>query len=315
MRQEAIIALRFALRDQKPSAKVVEALVSAAESPDRALAHTALHTLGTLALPPFTLPRFEKLLAHPDLDRARFAAGYLAGQPSATKALVKALVRANRARAEVFAESLAGNEGAAPALARALAEAKDDDRAWLLRKVLAPMAKAVPAPVRRELLALAEKRIASGGPFQPLLDVTQAADEGAVAKGLRALAERLARSKHDEKAQVALGLLLRTPSATDEDRYALASLELRRSSLDTRPQTRAADGALSRLGHLTKRGYDVGAALRRDRTLELEHLYYVGFHFSEEGHTLGDNLLEHVVKKGGKSKVGKAAKNKLSLTA
>ena len=40
----------------------------------------------------------------------------------------------------------------------------------------------------------------------------------------------------------------------------------------------------------------------------------MGFHFAEEGHTLGDDLLEHVVKKGGKSKVAKAAKNKLSLS-
>ncbi len=112
-----------------------------------------------------------------------------------------------------------------------------------------------------------------------------------------------------------LGLVLRTPTATDEDRYTLASIELRKSSLDTRPQTRAADGALSRLKYLTSRGYDVASALRKDRALELDHLYYVGFHFVEEGHTLGDDLLEHVVNKGGKSKVAKAAKNKLALTA
>jgi hypothetical protein len=313
VKQEALIALRFALQGSKPNAKVIAALVDAAEAADRALAHTALHTLGTLALPPSTLPRFEKLLAHPDLDRARFAAAYLAGRSS--KALVKALLKADRARAEVFAESLAGSEQAAPALARALADAKDDERAWLLRKVLVPVAKAIPAPLRKELLARAEKRIAAGGNAQPLLEVAQAADSAAVAKSLRALSERLRRSKNDERAAAALGLVLRTPHGTDEDRYALASIELRRSSLDTRPQTRAADGALSRLNYLTKRGYDVAAALRRDRALELDHLYYVGFHFAEEGHTLGDDLLEHVVKKGGKSKVAKAAKNKLSLTA
>ncbi|HEY1959958.1 MAG TPA: HEAT repeat domain-containing protein [Polyangiaceae bacterium] len=313
VKQEALIALRFALQGSKPNAKVVDALAAAAESPDRSLAHTALHTLGTLALPPSMQARFEKLLAHPDIERARFAAAYLARQ-SEPKALVKALVKADRARAEMLAEALGGIEEAAPALARALLEAKEDDRAWLLRKVVAPVAKAVPPALRKELLATAEKRLAAGQNAQALLDVAQAADAEAVAKALRALAERLRRSKNDPRAATVLGLLLRTPHGTDEDRYVLASIELRQSNLDTRPQTRASDGALSRLNYLTKRGYDVASALRKDRALELDHLYYVGFHFAEEGHTLGDDLLEHVVKKGGKSRVAKAAKNKLSLT-
>jgi hypothetical protein len=326
VRQEALIALRFALQDGKPNAKVVDALTSAAESSDRALAHTALHTLGTLSLPASTLPRFEKLLAHADLERVRFAAAYLGGQPSATKSLVKALLNQDRHRAELVAETLTGREEAAPALGRALVavvqrqrdvkDTKDLDRAWLLRKVLQPVAKSVPPAVRKELLALAEKRLAQGARgWEAPLEVAQAADAESTGKSLRALAERLRRSKNEERAATVLGLVLRTQSATDEDRYALASIELRKSNLDTRPQTRAADGALSRLKYLTSRGYDVAGALRKDRALELDHLYYVGFHFAEEGHTLGDDLLEHVVKKGGKSKVAKAAKNKLSLTA
>jgi hypothetical protein len=315
VRQEALIALRFALQGAKPNAKVVTALVEAAESSDRSLAHTALHTLGTLTLPPATMPRFEKLLAHEDLERVRFAAAYLGGQPNATAALVKALLNQDRKRAEVVAETLTGREAAAPALARALLDTKDLDRAWLLRKVLTPVAKSVPPAVRKELLALAEKRLATGARgWEAALEVAQAADPEGTGKTLRALAERLRRSQ-TERAATVLGLVLRTPTATDEDRYTLASIELRKSTLDTRPQTRAADGALSRLKYLTTRGYDVAAALRKDRALELDHLYYVGFHFAEEGHTLGDDLLEHVVKKGGKSKVAKAAKNKLALTA
>ncbi len=315
VRQEALIALRFALQGGKPNAKVVTALVEAAESSDRSLAHTALHTLGTLSLPPATMPRFEKLLAHDDLERVRFAAAYLGGQPNATAPLVKALLNQDRKRAEVVAETLTGREAAAPALARALLDTKDLDRAWLLRKVLTPVAKSVPPAVRKELLALAEKRLATGARgWEAPLEVAQAADPEGTGKALRALAERLRRSQ-TERAATVLGLVLRTPTATDEDRYTLASIELRKSTLDTRPQTRAADGALSRLKYLTTRGYDVAAALRKDRALELDHLYYVGFHFAEEGHTLGDDLLEHVVKKGGKSKVAKAAKNKLALTA
>ena len=42
-------------------------------------------------------------------------------------------------------------------------------------------------------------------------------------------------------------------------------------------------------------------------------LYYVGFHFAEAKKPLGEELLEEVVKKGGRTKVGKMAKNKLAL--
>ena len=178
-----------------------------------------------------------------------------------------------------------------------------------------PTELCVPPALRKEILAAAEKRLASGASALALLEVAQSADSEAVADALRVLAERLRRAKNDARAATVLGLLLRTPHATDEDRYALASIELRLSKLDTRPQTRAADGALSRLNYLAKRGFDVAAALRKDRALELDHLYYVGFHFVEEGHSLGDDLLEHVVKKGGKTKVAKAAKNTLSLTS
>jgi hypothetical protein len=42
-------------------------------------------------------------------------------------------------------------------------------------------------------------------------------------------------------------------------------------------------------------------------------MYYVGFHFVEGRHPLGRELLSEVVKKAGRAKVGKMAKNKLAL--
>jgi hypothetical protein len=41
----------------------------------------------------------------------------------------------------------------------------------------------------------------------------------------------------------------------------------------------------------------------------------VGFHFKEEDHPLGTELLEHVAKEGGRTKIAKMAKNKLGLSA
>ena len=48
-------------------------------------------------------------------------------------------------------------------------------------------------------------------------------------------------------------------------------------------------------------------------SLELEHLYYVGFHFAEQAHPLGEELLRAVVERGGRAKIAKMARSKLAL--
>ena len=135
----------------------------------------------------------------------------------------------------------------------------------------------------------------------------------APAAALRALAAKLHKGKGSEKAFVVQRLLCKSDRASDEDRYTLASLELAHGRLDTKPAARNGDDALRLLGALAGRGYDVAAALRKDRGLDLEHLYYVGFHFVEKDHPLGEDMLSHVADKAGRTKLGKMAKNKLSL--
>ncbi len=331
VKQEALIAMRFALGDDKGSAKVINALVDAAESTDRSLAHTALHTLGSLEVPATAMARFEKLLAHPDIERARFAAAYLAGQKSsaALTALIKVVTTSpERRRSELVAELLSTREDAVGAVADALLETKDPDRAWMLRKIIAPMAKKLAPKMRKVLLETGIKRLEKGDRnWEPMLDLVQAADSEAHAEALRALAAKLRRGGNDDKAATVLGLLVRSDKATDADRFGLAVIELKKSKKDTRPAIRNGDGALHRLSGLLARGFDVASSLKKERSLELEDLYYVGFHFAEVGTgagpasgvggragDTGDDLLRHVVDKGGRTKIGKAAKNKLELS-
>jgi hypothetical protein len=182
-----------------------------------------------------------------------------------------------------------------------------------MRNVLRPSAKKVPAAMRKQLLETATDRLAEGERnWEALLDVARDADPAAVAEALRALAQKL-RKKNTDKSLTVLALLCRSDKSTDIDRYALAALELQKGTHDTRPAARAGDPALHKLAVLLTKGFDVGTALRKDRSMELEDLYYVGFHFVEEGHPIGEELLSEVVKKGGRGKVAKMAKNKLSL--
>jgi HEAT repeat protein len=336
VRQEALIALRFLVQGDAGGrraglASVVTALVDAALDEDRALAQTALHTLAGIDLPEESMKRLQKLLTHPDLDRARFAMEMLGRQDGAAPARLLVDVLAStrdKRRAELAASCLLQREDgqaggapgtlpvrddAVPPLARALLETEDADRAWMLRSVLRPSAKKVASALSTQMLATATKRLAGGDRnWEPLLAVVRDADPTRAAAALRELATRL-RKSNPEKALTVLRVLCRGEGSTDEDRYALAAAELGAGRHDTHPAARAGDESLRLFGALLARGVDVGARLRKDRSLELEHLYYVGFHFAEQAHPLGEELLRAVVERGGRAKIAKMARSKLAL--
>jgi hypothetical protein len=185
----------------------------------------------------------------------------------------------------------------------------------MIRNALRPSAKKIAPPVRRELLAKAVERMGEGGrKWEALLDVARDADPDGVATALRALAAKLKKQGHPDKALEVLTVLCRGDRATDDDHYARVALELGRSVRDPRPASRAGDESLRTIGSLVARGFDVAKALRTDKTVGLEELYYVGFHFVEEGHPLGEELLGVVAERGGRAKIGKMAKNKLALS-
>jgi hypothetical protein len=344
VRQEALIALRFLLvpkegraasrgraKEHPSLAGAIAALVDAAEDDDRSLAQTALHTLSSLRLPGSAARRLEKLVSHPDGERARLALEMVASQSGEEHARVLVGVLAttkDKRRAETAAACLvardahdpAGGPGSAPVrqdavvpLAKALLGSEDADRAWLLRTVLRPSAAKVPAGVRKQLLDAALSRMAEGASnWEPLLGAVRDADPGQVADALRAFALKV-RKTHLDKALTALRVLCRMDVGTDDDRYLLAAAELSRGPHDTRASAREADESLRLFAMLLERGVDVGARLRKDRSLELDDLYYLGFHFAERGHALGAELLQAVAEKGGRAKIAKMAKSKLAL--
>jgi hypothetical protein len=317
VRREALIALRFALAQTTAATRVIDALVEAAESDDRSLAQTALITLAGLELPPRAAARLDRLVAHRDLDRAAFAIEQLGARRGGETAqvLVNVIVDNDRRRADLAAKALAGREDAVGALVQALA-ATDPERGWMIRNVLRPMASNLTSPQVKKLLDVALDRITRGhNHWEAMLDVAREADPVRYADELRKLAARLKRGRNPERTLTALRLLARSDHATDQDRYQLAALELKRGAKDTRPAARRNDDALRILDDLLRQGFDTARALKRDRSLGLEELYYVGFHFAEQEHPLGEELLAEVKAKGGRKKVAKMAKNKLRLSA
>ena len=330
VRQEALIALRFLLDGRSGGDTVdavVAALVDAAQDPDRSLAQTALHTLAGIALPPEAMRPIERLVAHSDLERARFAMEMLGRHegPHAARVLVHVLATTtDKRRAELAASCLRAHEEGKPPmagvrddavapLAKAILEAPDNDRAWMLRGVLRASAAKTPATTRKQLLETALRRLAGGETlWEPLLAAARDADAHAVALALRALAQKLRKSEPG-KSLLVLRMLCQGEGAGEEDRYALAIAELARSSRDTRAAARAANEALRLFGAMVDRGTDLAALLRKDRSLDLEDLYFVGFHFVEESLPLGEELLRLIVEKGGRARIAKMARSKLAL--
>ncbi len=314
VRAEALAALRFVTPGKGQEAKVNGALLRLAEGEDAELARAALFTLVSRELPEGVVKVFARLASHKDLERARFAIDFLGQQDAAAavRALVEVVTTQDRVRAELAAEALKRHGHAAALLAKALADTRDPERARIIHKALRPHARLLGKADRAELLRRAVDLLAAGhDSAELLLQVAREANPEAAADGLRELAEKLGRGKTPETALLVLRVLCRTEQAKPADRLRLAVLELGAGRNDTHPAARSRDAALKTLEQLLRDGFDVSRALLADKTLSPETRYYVGFHFVELGHPLGEDLLTAVA--AGRSKLAKMAKNKLAL--
>jgi hypothetical protein len=321
VRQEAFIAIRFCMTGKRADKKLVEALIAATESEDRALAQTALLTLASLDVSDDAVHRLAKLALHPDPTRAMLVLEQLAkrGGKEVAEVLLQVLLGNDRTRVELASKGLAQNPDAAAPLAKSLLQLENNDKAWLVRTALRPHAKKLTPALRKELMDLVEARLGGEGRgYEAALDIVREADAKLLEARLRALYEKLERGKKDERALATQRLIVKLEGATDDDRYVLCSRELRQHKFDTGQAARASDEALRLLIDLVRRNFDVVRALKKDRKLDADALYYVGFHFVEAKTsgigaiaTAGEELLREVITRSGRAKLGKMAKNKL----
>jgi hypothetical protein len=310
VREEAIVALRFTSRG-KASGRAATALLDLADKSPIELARPALFTLASLQIPPTAVARLKKITLGAEPERAMLALERLAqiAAPAAADALAAVLTStADRVRAEAAAGALGQRpDGGVVALAKALAATRDPERAALLARLLRPRAKALAAgsaaekKLAKSVAADAVARIGRGETADALLPLARELDPGATAAGLRAHAAKLAKAKQPERALALLRLVARAADATPGDGYALASAELRAGRRDE---------AMTVAGQLLDRGFDLAAALRRDRALTPEQRYQIGFALAEQRHPAGEEVLSDLARTG-RSKVATMARAKL----
>lgn len=311
VREEAIVALRFTTRGK--ATPVATALAELAERASPELARAALYSLASLELPPAIAPRLQKIALGREPERALLAIERLAQIAGAAGANSLAAVlssTSDRGRAEAAAAALGARADGALALGRALSTTRDHERIALLARLLRPRARAfsekgasaAEKKLARALVSMALARVGGGGPnADTLVPLARELDRAATAAGLRAEATRQRKRKDADGALTILRLIGQSADATADDGYALASGELAAGRRDE---------ALVIFGQLLERGFDLAAAVRKDRDLEPDQRYQIGFALIERRNVAGEEILSDLAASG-RSKVAAMAKAKL----
>ena len=311
VREEAIVALRFTARGK--ATPVATALTELADRATPELARAALYSLASLELPPAIAPRLQKIALGAEPERALLAIERLAQITGAAGANGLAAVlssTSDRGRAEAAAAALGERTDGALALGRALSTTRDDERIALLARLLRPRARAfsekgasaAEKKLARALVSLALARVERGGPnADTLVPLARELDRAVTADGLRAQAAKQRKRKNADGALAILRLIGQSADATVDDGYALASAELTAGRRDE---------ALIIFGQLLEGGLDLAAAVRKDRDLEPEQRYQIGFALVERRNAAGEEILSDLAGSG-RSKVASMAKAKL----
>ncbi len=309
VREEAIVALRFTGRG-KAGARVAAALLELAEKAPAELARPALYSMASLELPNGLIPRLKKIALGPEAERALLAIERLAqiATPPAADGLAAVLTATpDRMRAEAAANALGARPEGPQAIARALLAAREAERAALLARLLRPRIRALAdggaagKKLAKAVLANALERIGDGEAADPFWPLAREIDREAAGTGLRALAAKLQKRKDGDAALAVLRLVGHAADATPGDGYALAAAELRAGRRDE---------ALAIVQQLVERGFDVAAALRKDRQVSPEQRYQVGFILIERRHPAGEEILTDLAG-AGRNKIATMAKAKL----
>jgi HEAT repeat protein len=337
IRLAAIAGLRriVAHSEARGTEKVIETLIDYADGADLAVAQSAVDTLRGARIPeslakPFAALAKSKNITAQKLAMERLPAG---GGTSVVKALVDALGGDDPTARDAAARGLAKAPEAVLPLARALLATKDEQIARRYAGVLRSHRghvsnQAIDELVDRvrEYIELSFKGKASADQLVLERVLAELIADLAPAKHVELLFDRAKRLRKAGKPVEAFGSLkplLRSradlDAAIDDDqRFLLALLALEAAGEGILRTTHADDPVFEQFARLAAKGYPVAKQLARNGDVSDEQLYALGFRLLESGDAsneeLGAELLQGIIDERPRSKLAKAAKNKLKLT-
>lgn len=337
IRLAAIAGLRriVAQSEAKGTEKVIETLIDYADGEDLAVAQSAVDTLRGARIPeslakPFAALAKSKNVSAQKLAMERMPAG---GGASAVKALVEAIGGDDPTARDAAARGLAKAPEAVLPVTRALLATKDEQVARRYAGVIRGHRGHVSNQALDELVDRVREHMdlhfkGKATADQIVLErvLAELVADVAPARHVELLFERAKRLRKAGKSIEAFGSLkplLRSradlDAAIDDDqRFFLALLSLEAAGEGILRQTHADNPVFEQFARLAGKGYPVAKYLAKEKDLSDEALYALGFRLIESGDAsneeLGAELLQGIIDERPRSKLAKAAKNKLKLT-
>lgn len=337
IRVAAIAGLRriVAHSDAKGVDKVIEALIDFAGGDDLAVVQAAVDTLRGARIPESLAKRFAALAkgthaVAQKLAMERLPAG---GGASAIKALLDALGGDDPTARDAAGRGLARAPEAVLPATRALLAATDEHIARRYAGVLRSHRGNLPtqaiddlADRVREYMDLHARGKATTEQIVLERVLAELIADLAPARHVALMFERAKRVRRTGKAVEAFGILkplLRSradiDTAIDDDqRFLLAVLALEAAGDGLLRTTRTDDPVFEQFARLAAKEFPVAKRLARETDVSDEAIYALGFRLLESGdgahEDLGAELLEGIIEERPRSKLAKAARNKLKLT-
>jgi HEAT repeat protein len=323
VRTHALGAAANCLREQKLSAKEIETLLALLDSDDEnGILRPAIRLLEDQTLDRSYLTPLNRLVESPQPLVKRFAVQKLGAfeSGSVVKTLIGYLTDDSYARRDQAATSLKNLPAARVALMKEFQGCDDERKAWTLGEILLAHDRAWKRPLLNELYRRLDQTISKREDrlYTAYFHFLNALDAEAAAEHARDCAEK-ARKKRDFHTSSKWLSLLKGSAAFDADtKYAFALSELKLHKHSMAMPVRRHDAALDLLRELIHSPFPAIERLRKERAVTPEDLFYIAFNLAEGSHEDKDvarELMEHLAAKYSRTKVGKAAKNKLRLLA
>ena len=321
VRTHALGALVHCLRGKALTTAEIAALLAALDDDDEpGILRPAVRLLEDQPLDRAALARLNQLAESPQPIVKRFAIQKLGSFDSTAvvKTLIAYLTDASYTRRDQATATLKALPAARLLLMKELLACDDERKAWTLADIVLLHDRGWK---RDTLVALWEKLQAAMEDredrlYAALQHVLQAVDAAWLHAQIRSRADKLRKTKRFAESARWLTLLKDSPAWDDEARYAFAVAALKSHPHPLTAGAHRADAGVDTLRALGDSPFPLAERLRRERVLDPEDLYYVAFNLAEargESRGVARELLEHLAGRFARTKVGKAAKNKLQL--
>lgn len=335
IRLAAIAGVRriVAQSEAKGTEKIVEALIGYANGEDLAVAQSAVDTLRGARIPESLAKAFSALAKSKNVSAQKLAMERMpaGGGAAAVKALVEALGGDEPAARDAAARGLSKAPESVLPVTRALLATKDEQIARRYAGVLRSHRGNVSNQALDELveqlrtymdLHFKNKATADSIVLERVFGELIA--DLSPSKHVELLFERAKRLRKAGKTVEAFGSLkplLRSSAdldnaIDDEQRFLFGLLALEAAGDGVK--SGRADAVFEHFNRLSAKGFPIAKRLAREKEVTDEAIYALGFRLLESGQAanegLGAELLEGIMTERPRSKLAKAAKNKLKLT-